>query len=159
MAIQALINIALTLLWCLITTSFSLGNIILGYLFGLFAIYLMRDFLPGRFYLRPFIKSIQLFCLFIIELFKANLHVLKIVTSKNMKLRPAFFAYPTDLTKDWEVALLSQLITLTPGTVVVAVSDDKKTLFIHALDFTTVEEEIEGIKTSFEAAIKEVGVR
>lgn len=159
MAIQALINIALTLLWCLITTSFSLGNMVLGYLFGLLAIYLMRDFLPGRFYLRPFIKSLQLFWLFIVELFKANIHVLKIVTSKNLKVRPAFFAYPTELTKDWEIALLSQLITLTPGTVVVAVSDDKKTLFIHAIDFTTLEEEVEGIRTSFEAAIKEVGIR
>ncbi|TDM13376.1 Na+/H+ antiporter subunit E [Macrococcus bovicus] len=159
MAIQALINILLTVLWCLITLSFSFGNILLGYLFGLFAVYVMRKFLPGRFYLRPFVKALRLGVVFLIELFKANLDVLKIVLSKKIDIKPAFFAYPTELTKDWEISLLSLLITLTPGTVVTAVSDDKKTLYIHALDFSNLEDEIKGIRTSFEAAIKEVGVR
>ncbi|TDL95476.1 Na+/H+ antiporter subunit E [Macrococcus brunensis] len=159
MAIQALINILLTVLWCLITLSFSFGNIVLGYLFGLFAVYVMRKFLPGRFYLRPFAKALRLGFIFLVELFKANLDVLKIVLAKKIDIEPAFFAYPTELTKDWEISLLSLLITLTPGTVVTAVSDDKKTLYIHAIDFSNLEDEIEGIRTSFEAAIKEVGVR
>ncbi|TDM03752.1 Na+/H+ antiporter subunit E [Macrococcus carouselicus] len=159
MAIQALINILLTVLWCLLTMSFSLGNMVLGYLFGLFAVYIMRNFLPGRFYLRPLFKSIRLGLIFFAELFKANIDVLKIVLGRKIDIQPAFFAYPTELTKDWEISLLSLLITLTPGTVVAAVSDDKKTLYIHAIDFSTLEEEIEGIRTSFENAIKEVGVR
>ncbi|KAA1042553.1 Na+/H+ antiporter subunit E [Macrococcus equipercicus] len=159
MAVQFLINLSLTLLWCLITMSFSFGNIVLGFLFGLFAVFVMRPFLPGRFYLRPLVKSIRLCIIFIIELVKANVQVFKIVLSKEIDISPAFFAYPTELTKDWEISLLSQMITLTPGTVVVAVSNDRKTLYIHAINFSNLEDEIEGIRSSFEAAIKEVGIR
>lgn len=159
MAIQALINVALTILWCLITSSFSFGNIVLGYLFGLFAVFVMREFLPGKFYLRPVLKCLQLAWIFNVELFKANIDVLKIVMAKKIDIQPAFFAYPLDVEKDWEISLLSLLITLTPGTIVVAVSDDRKTLYIHSIDFSTLEEEIEGIKTSFEEAIQEVGIR
>ncbi|TDM12532.1 Na+/H+ antiporter subunit E [Macrococcus lamae] len=159
MAIQFLINVSLTMLWCMITMSFSFGNMVLGFIFGLFAVFIMRPFLPGRFYLRPLVKSIRLGFIFIIELFKANIHVFKIVISKEINITPAFFAYPTELTKDWEISLLSQMITLTPGTVVVAVSDDRKTLYIHAINFSNLEDEIEGIRSSFEAAIKEIGIR
>lgn len=159
MAVQFLINVALTILWCIITMSFSFGNFVLGFLFGTFAVFIMRPFLPGRFYLRPLFKSISLAFIFIIELIKANIHVFKIVISKEINITPAFFAYPTELTKAWEISLLSQMITLTPGTVVVAVSDDQKTLYIHAIDFSNLEDEIEGIRSSFEAAIKEVSIR
>ncbi|GGA99168.1 Na+/H+ antiporter subunit E [Macrococcus hajekii] len=159
MAVQALINLLLTIVWCLITMSFSFGNILLGFLFGLGAIYMMRYFLPGRFYLRPLIKSIQLGMIFLVELFKANIDVLKIVLAPKIDIQPAFFAYPTKLNKDWEISLLSMLITLTPGTVVTAVSDDKKTLYIHAINFSSVEEEVNSIHSTFEKAIKEIGIR
>ena len=159
MAIQVLIHITLVALWCFLTGSASVGNMILGYLFGLAAMWMMRSMLPGKFYLRPLYKGFVLFNIFIIELFKANMNVLKIVLSPKIDITPAFFEYPTSLKKDWEISLLSLLITLTPGTVVVAVSDDKSKLYIHAIDFSDLESEIEGIKTSFEDAIKEVSVR
>ena len=63
---------------------------------------------------------------------------------------------PTVLEKDWEVTLLSSLITLTPGTIVVHVSDDQRTLYVHAIDVDDVEEAINSIKQSFEQAILEV---
>ncbi|WP_414044672.1 Na+/H+ antiporter subunit E [Macrococcus equi] len=156
MAVQMIIHTGLIILWCILTGSVSFGNMVLGYLFGLIGIYIMRPFLPGGFYLIPFSKFIRLMGIFIIELFKANLSVLKIVIAPNVDIQPAFFMYPTELRKDWEISLLSLLITLTPGTVVVAVSDDKSKLYIHAIDFSDLESEINGIKHSFEDAIKEI---
>ncbi|WP_414043646.1 Na+/H+ antiporter subunit E [Macrococcus animalis] len=158
MAIQMIIHTGLVILWCILTGSVSFGNMLLGYLFGIIGIFIMRPFLPGGFYLLPFIKVISLFGIFIIELFKANLSVLKIVMSPKIDIQPAFFMYPTDLRKDWEISLLSLLITLTPGTVVVAVSDDKSKLYIHAIDFSDLDSEVKGIKYSFEKAIKEIGL-
>ena len=46
--------------------------------------------------------------------------------------------------------MLSNLITLTPGTVVLGVSDDRTKIYIHAIDFSTKEQEVESIKTSLE---------
>ena len=69
------------------------------------------------------------------------------------------FALPTDLEQDWEITLLSSLITLTPGTIVLNVSDDQRILYIHAIDVNDVDEAIDSIKNSFEKAIKEVSRR
>jgi multicomponent Na+:H+ antiporter subunit E len=48
------------------------------------------------------------------------------------------------------------LITLTPGTLSVDVSDDRKTLYIHVLEMNDREDVIASIKNGFEARIIEV---
>ena len=53
--------------------------------------------------------------------------------------------------------LLSNLITLTPGTIVLGISDDRTKIYIHSIDFSTKEEEIESIKSSLEKVVREVG--
>jgi multicomponent Na+:H+ antiporter subunit E len=52
--------------------------------------------------------------------------------------------------------VLSNLITLTPGTLVVDVSPDNKILYIHAIDIDDAKETIDSIKNTFEKAIMEV---
>ena len=49
---------------------------------------------------------------------------------------------------------MSNLITLTPGTVVLGVSDDRTKIYIHAIDFSTKEEEVESIKSSLEKLLE-----
>ena len=71
-------------------------------------------------------------------------------------MTPGIFALETELEKDWEITILSNLITLTPGTCVLEVSDDNKTLYIHAMDIDDVEQAKLDIKNTFEKAIKEV---
>ena len=159
MAIQILINVLLALLWMFINNSFQVSSFLFGYILGLFTVYIMRKFLPEEFYLKRVIKILKLVYVFAVELFKANLSVLKIVMKPQIDIKPAFFAYPTELEKDWQITLLSSLITLTPGTVVVAVSHDQRTLYVHAIDTKDVDKSIQGIKRSFEKMIKEVSER
>ena len=45
---------------------------------------------------------------------KANIDVSKIVLQPRLKNQPGFFIYHTDLKHDWQIVLLSNLITLTP---------------------------------------------
>ena len=49
-----------------------------------------------------------------------------------MRLKPGIFAYPLKVDRDFEITLLANLITLTPGTLSVDVSADRRTLFVHA---------------------------
>jgi multicomponent Na+:H+ antiporter subunit E len=99
---------------------------------------------------------IKLFFIFCSELIKANIAVIKVVLSPKLSMQPAIFALETELEKDWEITLLSNLITLTPGTLVLEVSEDNKTLYIHAMDIDDVEQAKLDIRNSFEKAIKEV---
>ncbi|MCE4960691.1 Na+/H+ antiporter subunit E [Staphylococcus chromogenes] len=157
MAVQILINIILAVFWLFLSGSYTMNSFVLGFLFALLLVFLMRQILPGRFYLITLYKIVKLALIFIVELVKANFDVFKVIMQPHSKNESVFFVYETDLEHKWQVALLSNLITLTPGTVVLGVNDDMKRLYIHCLDFSTKEEEVASIKNSLEKAVKEVG--
>lgn len=156
MAFQILLNFLLAFVWMFLSSRYNVSGFFIGYILGLTCLLLMKKMLPGRFYLHRIWAIIKLSVLFLKELILANIAVLKVVLKPKLELQPAFFKYETALTKDWEITLLSSLITLTPGTVVVHLSDDSKTLFIHAIDSADVEDTVASIRDSFEKAILEV---
>jgi multicomponent Na+:H+ antiporter subunit E len=116
----------------------------------------LRRSFGSRFYLFRLWSFIKLAFIFIKELILSNIAIVKVVLKPKLDMSPAIFAMDTELTKDWQITLLSSLITLTPGTLVIDVSEDNKTLFIHAMNIGEVEDEINSIKSSFEKAILEV---
>ena len=156
MAFQILLNFFLALTWMFLSGSFKITTFIVGYLLGLIMLIMMRKSFSSRFYLGRVWAVIKLTLLFLKELVLSNISVLKLIIKPKMQIRPAIFAMPTVLEKDWEITLLSSLITLTPGTVVLDISDDNKTLYIHTIDFEDIDEAITSIKDTFEKAILEV---
>ncbi|MBU6948610.1 Na+/H+ antiporter subunit E [Staphylococcus haemolyticus] len=157
MAIQIILNFILAFIWIFLSGSYTLNNLLLGFILGLGFVYLFSRILLGRFYFIKIYKILKLAVVFFVELLKANIDVLKIVLQPKLKNEPGFFVYHTDLKTDWQIVLLSNLITLTPGTVVLGISDDRRKIYIHSIDFSTKEEEVEGIKSSLERVVREVG--
>jgi multicomponent Na+:H+ antiporter subunit E len=156
MAFQLLLNFFIALVWMFMSTSFTASTFIIGFLIGLLLIIMTRRFFSKRLYIGWLWAAFKLVLLFFKELTLSNISVLRVVLRPKMDIQPMIFALPTDLEHDWEITLLSSLITLTPGTIVLNVSDDQKTLYIHAIDVDDVDDAIESIKNSFEKAIKEV---
>lgn len=156
MSFQILLNVFLAFLWMFLSSNYSVSRFIIGYLLGLLVIIALRKFFKNRLYIDRVWATVKLTILFIKELILANVSVLKLVIQPKLQLQPAFFKYDTVLQEEWEITLLSSLITLTPGTVVVHVSDDSKSLFIHVIDSNDIDETIDSIKNSFEKAILEV---
>lgn len=95
----------------------------------------------------------ELFGIFFFELVKANLKVAGEVLSPKMKITPGMIEIPLILKTDFQITLLSHLITLTPGTLSVELSEDQKTLMVHSLYSKNKKQEIQDIKTKFEARI------
>jgi multicomponent Na+:H+ antiporter subunit E len=156
LAFQILLNVVLAFLWMFIKVSYDPISFIKGYIFGLLIIFVLRRSFGSRFYLFRLWSFIKLVFIFIKELILSNIAIVKVVLKPKLDMSPAIFAMDTELTKDWQITLLSSLITLTPGTLVIDVSEDNKTLFIHAMNIGEVEDEINSIKSSFEKAILEV---
>lgn len=156
MAVQVMINVILALAWMFMNSNFTSQGFFVGYILGIIAVFIIRRFLPGRFYMKRVWALLKLMLIFLWEMIKANIGVVRIVLDPKIEIHPGFFAYPTDLEDDWEIALLSALVTLTPGTLIVAISDDQRTMYIHALNLKEADTEIENIKKNFEAVIKEV---
>lgn len=156
MAFQIVLNIVLAFLWMFIKVSPDPISFIKGYLFGLLIIFVLRRFFNSRFYLFRLWSFIKLILIFFRELLLSNIAITKIVLKPKLDMSPGIFALETDLTKAWQITLLSSLITLTPGTLVISISEDNKILFVHAINIGEIETEINNIKNTFERAILEV---
>lgn len=91
--------------------------------------------------------------LFVRELVLSALQVAWLVVHPKLRLRPGIIAYPLTVTTDTQIALLANLITLTPGTLSVDVSRDRKTLYIHAIDIADRELLIGKIAAGFETSV------
>lgn len=156
MAFQILINVLIAIMWMFMQSSYTVGSFIFGYMIGIFVLFILRRFLIFNFYLRRVWALIKLIMLFIVELTKANIDVMKVVLRPKANHKPGIVAVQTSLESDVEITLLAALISLTPGTVSMDFSDDSKTIYIHALDIPNKDELIADIHHSFERAIMEV---
>ncbi|WP_209122953.1 Na+/H+ antiporter subunit E [Alkalihalobacillus sp. BA299] len=156
MPFQIIINLVIAFIWMFLKNDWTSVTFVLGYLLGLVLLFILRRFLPGRFYLWSILAIVRLFLIFMRELVLSNVQVIKQIISPRLDIQPGIFAYPTELKSDWEITTLACLITLTPGTLVVDISDDNKVLYVHAMDLENSKEVIKQIQDTFEKAIMEV---
>lgn len=158
MAIQILLNFFIAFIWMFLQSDFHAMTFFTGYFLGLLMIFGFRRFFTARFYVYNVFAIFTLLTIFNKELILANLSVLKVVLSPKLNMSPGIFAYETNLKKPWEITILANLITLTPGTLVVEISDDNRILYIHAMDIGDAEQAKADIRNSFEKAIREVSL-
>jgi len=150
-----LINLLLMLAWVFVTSSFSEVNLLFGFLLGLVAIFLIREQVGTISYLVRIRRIISLALLFLKELVLSAVRVAVLVLRPNMNLKPGIFAFPLTVDRDFEIALLANMITLTPGTLSVDVSPDRKFLYVHAVNCSDIEAVKEDIANGFERKILE----
>ena len=147
---------AISVGWALITGGFTVLNLLLGAVVGAVAIYLVRDRIGLPRPLRRLRRILRLSALFLFELFASAIKVGWLVIHPRLKLQPAIVAFPLTAKSDAEITLLANLITLTPGTLSVDVSPDRKVLYIHAIDCPDRDALIAGIAKGFERRVIEV---
>lgn len=75
---------------------------------------------------------VQYFQVLVKEIVKANVCVLKIITSPDMQPEPALVYFDTELNTGLAKVMLANSITLTPGTITVAVEGNH--FCVHCLD-------------------------
>jgi len=127
-----------------------------GYLFGLLVLFILRRFFPSKFYLATILAILRLFIVFIHELFTSSIAVVRHVVRPRINISPGIFTMDTELEGDLEITLLALLLCLTPGSVVVEVSPNSKTFYIHGLDIPESRDSVYRSKKRFEEAIKKV---
>jgi multicomponent Na+:H+ antiporter subunit E len=148
-------SILLALVWAAITGSFSPANIVFGFALGAVALSIIREQAGSNpYFMRP-LGVMSLAILFIRELIVSAWRVARLVMSPRMDLKPGIFAYPLKVDRDFEITLLANLITLTPGTLSVDVSEDRRVLFVHAIDCADAAATIREIEQGFERKILE----
>lgn len=147
----------LALGWAAATGSFSLLNLAFGAALGGACLYLVRNHVGGPTFGPRMRRIATLSLLFVSELFISAFRVALLVIRPDLKRRihPGIVAFPLATDREVEITLLANLITLTPGTLSVDVSADRRFLYVHAIDVADKEALIREIREGFEKKVME----
>lgn len=142
--------------WMALTGDWSLAALVFSCALGWLLLRFMRP-IGGAGFRRVRLTRLPGLLLYVLkEVVVANLRVAAAVIAPAGRLRPAIVAVPLVVDRDAEIALLANLITLTPGTLSLDVSPDRSTLYVHAMTVTSPDDLRREIRDGFERRILEV---
>lgn len=150
-------NIFLAVIWAAVTGHVNLTNLIAGFVLGYLLLWVVRRAVgPSSSYFQK-ARQIAGFAVFYLgELILANLRVAYDVATPSYHMRPGIIGIPLGELTDVEITLLANLITLTPGTLSLDVSADRRVLYIHAMYIDDVDRVREHIKHGYERRVVEL---
>lgn len=149
-------NTLLALAWAALTGDFNPTNLIFGFILGYGALFVARRALGPTDYFLKVWQAISFALFFLWELLLANLRVAYDVLTPRDHMKPRVIAIPLEARTDAEITALAYVISLTPGTLSLDVSTDKRTLFIHALYAPDADKLRHEIKQGFEKRLLEL---
>lgn len=156
MPFQMLVNILIAFLWIFFQDNWSFMTFLEGYIIGIVILLFTRRFFKTPFYLLFVYAALKLVFVFIRELIASGFTVMRQILRPQINVTPGIFRIDTDLEGDVEITLLSLLICLTPGSVVMEVTPDYKSLYVHAMDIPDSKNSVLKSQKIFERAIKDV---
>ncbi len=151
-----LANLLLALVWAAMTGNFELANIALGFGLGYVALYLAQRTFGQSAYFGRVSKVAGFVGFYVVEIFKANLRVALDVVTPAHRSRPGIVAVPLDARTDAEITILANLLTMTPGTLSIDVSDDRRVLYVHAMFVEDADAFRREVKQNFERRVLEM---
>ena len=151
-----LMNLLLSFIWVALMGSLQYSNFVFGYLLGFGVLWVMNRNETDQRYFYRVPKIISFFFYFLYELIKANVQVAYDVVTPKYFFKPGIVRYPVDANTDFEINLLATFISLTPGTLIIDISDDKKAIYIHVMYLKNEKHFIEGLKRGVEMRLLEI---
>lgn len=151
-----LLNIILASAWIFLTGDLQFQNFIEGFIIGFVIIFISKNVTSTTSYLQKIPKIIGFILYFFYELIVANIKVTIDILTPRHRMTPAIIAVPLTIDKNFEITLLANLITLTPGTLSLDLSSDRKILYIHSMYVDDPDKFRDEIKNGFEKKIMEI---
>ena len=149
-------NILLALVWCLLQGSIDLPSLAVGFILGFLVLRIAVGPAP-RYFSKPR-QVLDYFLIFLREMVVAQLRVAYDVATPRHKSNPGIIGLPLDARTDTEIAFFACILCLTPGTMVLEVTPDRRILYLHVM-FLPEEGPgtlIDGIKSRLEAPLLEI---
>jgi multicomponent Na+:H+ antiporter subunit E len=127
-------NLVLAAAWAMLFGTFTPLTIVSGFVVGYGVLWLLQPLVGRRssYFLRVW-YWLKLVVLFLYELLLSSIEVLWEVVTPSHISRPAIIDMPLDVKSDAGILLVTNLISLTPGTLSIDVSEDRRTLRLHAM--------------------------
>ncbi|SHJ36152.1 multicomponent Na+:H+ antiporter subunit E [Tangfeifania diversioriginum] len=81
--------------------------------------------------------TLEFIVFYLVKLVEANFYIAWDILTPKMHTKPAFMEIPVTLKSDLGLLLFSNLLSMTPGTMSMDISPDKKTVLVHVLYYST----------------------
>lgn len=149
------LNLAIAVIWVAVWSYASFTNLMLGFAVGFVALWVVRSLFDETAYFSRLFGVLRLIVYFLYDLTMSSVRVIHDVLTPQIYAKPGIIAVPLDAQTDAEILLTANLISLTPGTLSLDVSADRKVLYVHAMFLEDVDEVKRGLKAGMEAKILE----
>ena len=151
------VNVLLAVAWAGLTSDFSLTNLIVGQVLGFFALWVASPLFnaPSRYFLSS-VNIARLIGSFLYELVAGSLHVTWDVLTPRHRAQPRIITVPLDVTSEAEILLLTNLVSLTPGTLSLELSADERSLKVHTMFGADEAAQVAAIKDGMERRVREI---
>jgi multicomponent Na+:H+ antiporter subunit E len=149
-------NISLAFIWAAVTGRFTLSNVAVGMIVGYGVLFVAQPLMGPSNYFRRIHYALGFAVFYLWQLITSNFRVAYDVLTPGARARPGVLAIPLEAKSDAEITMLANLITLTPGSVSLDVSSDRRFLYLHAMYIDEVDKYRDNIKHSFERRVLEV---
>jgi multicomponent Na+:H+ antiporter subunit E len=128
-----LYNITLAFIWAVLSGAITSANLLIGFIIGYLILGAMHLEGDKANYFRKVGQVVTFLLLFFREMIVSSLRVAYDVITPTYYMKPGIIGIPLDAKTDAEITLLANVITLTPGTLSLDISEDRSTLYIHAM--------------------------
>ena len=147
------INLVLAVAWQALIGDFSLTGLLVGFVVGYLVLWLLQPLLGRSRYSTRLLDQLMLIGFFLYELVVSSFRVAWYVLSPTRRSRPGIIAVPLETCSDTELTLLANLVSLTPGSLTLDISEDRHTLLVHAMFVDDPELERRTIKSGMERRV------
>jgi multicomponent Na+:H+ antiporter subunit E len=150
------LNIFMAMVWALLQGQLTASNILVGFVISYIIIGLNHRTLGSRNYSSKVIQVTTFVAFIAREILTASLSVAWLMLQPRRRIKPAIVAVPLAVHNDLGIILLSNLITLSPGTMTLDISSDRRTLYVHTITLDDADAFRYKIKTGLERRVLEV---
>ncbi len=149
-------NLLLALVWAAVLGELSLLNLGAGFVLGFAILGVSSGLFGSSRYFERSLRFVEFVAFFIGQLVLSSIRVSADVLTPSHRARPGIVAVPLDVEGDGEITLLANLVSLTPGSLSLDVSSDRRTLYVHVMFLDDVETTRREIKDGFERRLLEL---
>ncbi|MCX7622665.1 MAG: Na+/H+ antiporter subunit E [Thermomicrobium sp.] len=150
------LNVLLALIWTLAVGRFTFHQLVLGFLLGFVVVTILEPLWGTNVYRRRLWRGLAFVAFFAWEILLSSLRIAYDVVTPRLRAQPRIVAYPLRARTDTEITLFANVLALTPGTLPLDVSTDRRVLYVHVMYAQDKEAVLQELERSLERRLLEV---
>lgn len=150
-----MLNLFFALGFSAVRGHFTLTGLMTGFAVGYAALWVSKPLYPDATYFVRVPRVLQLIGYFLYELVLSNFKVMWEVITPRHSSRPGIIGIELSARTDMEIMLVANMISLTPGTLSLDITDDRRVLYVHFMFLEDPDKARRDIKEGLERRVLE----